>query len=231
MNAITRRLLATIAYLAMFAASAAVLAADPPATTHDGLVLQPKTKAALVYLKPDADFRVYERIALLECGVAFKKDWKREHTGTDPLAVTKKDMDQIRARLAELFAEVFKEELQKNGGYQLVDVAAEDVLVLRPAIIDLDITAPAAAQTAGRDRTFATSAGQMTLYLEFFDSTTGEVLARIADRQAGREMGTMIWQSAATNRAEAERMLRRWAKSLREGLDTLRTTNRVTAPQ
>ncbi|MGH7949677.1 MAG: DUF3313 family protein [Candidatus Binataceae bacterium] len=130
-------------------------------------------------------------------------------------------MDEIRAKLAEQFASVFRDELETKGGYQIVDVAAPDVLVVSPAIIDLDITASGGA-SAGRSRTFATSAGKMTLVLEMFDSTTGEVLARAADRRAGRDTGVMTWQNAATNKSEATRILRVWAVALREALDALR---------
>jgi hypothetical protein len=192
----------------------------PPETTHDGLVLRHDTKLALVYLKPGADFAAYDKIALLECAVAFKKNWQREQNQSNPLAVSKKDMDEIKSGLAELFAEVFSEELAK-GGYATSTSAAEDVLILRPAILDLDIAAPAAAEM-GRSRTFSTSAGQMTLYLEVYDSSSGEILARVMDRREATDMGRMMWQNAATNRNEAKKLLRKWATTLREGLDALK---------
>lgn len=195
-------------------------AAKPPKTTPDGLVLQPDTKLALVYLKPGADFSVYDRVALLDCTVAFKKNWQREQNRTNPLAVSKKDMDEIRTNLAGLFAEVFKEEIEK-GGHQLATSAAEDVLVLRPAVVDLDIAAPEAAEM-GRSRTFATSAGEMTLYMEVYDSSSGELLARVLDRQAGRDWGRLMWQNSATNRTEAKKIFRGWATTLRQGLERLK---------
>jgi hypothetical protein len=210
-----------VAVLLPFAAAAAK--EQPPETSHDGLVLQPKTKLALVYLKPGVDFTAYDKVALLECEVAFKKNWQREQNQTDPFRVSKKDMDDIRAGLAELFREVFTEELGK-GGYALAESAAPDVLILRPGIIDLDVTAPAAADMgAGRSRTFSTSAGAMTLVLEVYDSSTGEILARVADRKAARDQGYMTWQNAATNRSEAKRVIKGWAETLRNGLDTLKT--------
>jgi hypothetical protein len=217
----TKTRLTTVALIAVaLALPLAAVAEKPPKTTPDGLVLQPDTKLALVYLKPGADFRVYDRVALLDCAVAFKKNWQREQNRTNPLAVSKKDMDEIRTHLAELFAEVFKEEVEK-GGHQLATSAAEDVLVLRPAIVDLDIAAPEAAEM-GRSRTFATSAGEMTLYMEAYDSSSGELLARVLDRRAGRDWGHMMWQNSATNRTEAKKIFRDWATTLRQGLDRLK---------
>jgi hypothetical protein len=207
----------------------AVAAKKPPDVSHDGLVRVPKTKLALVYVKPGADFSAYERIALLDAEVAFKKGWQREQNQTDPLRISKRDMDEIRTALAELFREVFTEVLGE-GGFAFSDVAAPDVLIVRPGIIDLYIEAPDTVATSSRTHTFSTSAGAMTLVLEAYDSSTREILARVADRQAARDTGFMIWQNAATNRAEARRILTGWAETLRDGLQYLRS-HPVEAPR
>jgi len=207
---------------------AASAAKQPPQSTFDGLELQPDTKLAVVYLRPGVDFSGYRRVALLEPGVAFRKNWQRDQNSTNPLAVSKKDMEDIRKALGALFLEVFREQLTK-GGYELTDQAGEDVLVLRPAIIDLDISAPAAAEM-GRSRTFATSAGAMTLYLEVYDADTNEILGRAVDRKETRDYGRMMWQNAATNKTEARRLLTDWADTLRNGLDAIRATRPAPIP-
>lgn len=215
----------SIALMLPLAASAAK---QPPQSTFDGLELQPDTKLAVVYLRPGVDFSGYRRVALLEPGVAFRKNWQRDQNSTNPLAVSKKDMEDIRKALGALFLEVFREQLTK-GGYELTDQAGDDVLVLRPAIIDLDISAPAAAEM-GRSRTFATSAGAMTLYLEVYDADTNEILGRAVDRKETRDYGRMMWQNAATNKTEARRLLTDWADTLRNGLDAIRATRPAPIP-
>lgn len=115
------------------------------------------------------------------------------------------------------FRKAFTEELGK-GGYAITDKPGDDVLVVRPAIIGLDIAAPDVL-TAGRTRSYATSAGEMTLYVELYDGATGEIIARVVDRRNGRDEGRMMWQTAITNRADADRMLRKWAVLARESLD------------
>ena len=211
----------------------AAAANQPPQTTFDGLELRPKTKLAVVYLRPDADFSGYRKVALLDCAVAFKKDWQRNQNSTNPLAISAKDMDDIRKALGTMFSEVFRDVLTK-GGYELTDKAGDDVLVLRPAIIDLNISSPAAAE-AGRSKTYATSAGAMTMYLEVYDSSTNEILARTVDRKQATDYARMTWQNSATNKTEARRMLTDWAETLRAGLDTLRASPAAapatTAPQ
>lgn len=98
------------------------------------------------------------------------------------------------------------------------ETAAEDVLVLRPAIINLDITAPDT-MSPGMTRTFTASAGEMTLYMEFFDSTTSAILGRVVDAEASRDLGGVQISNRVTNIAEADRILRKWADILRQKLD------------
>lgn len=197
----------------------ASVAADKglPDVSHDGLVLQKGKVASVVYVRPGVDFSQYNRIAILDCAVAFRKDWERDQR-TSGKRISQKDMDEIRTGLAAEFLKVFTDELQNKGGYAIVTSGADDVLILRPAIIDLDVTAPDT-MTAGRSYTLSESSGAMTLYLEVYDSVTGQILARAIDRETSRGTGQIRWQNSVTNRAEADRILRRWASALRERLD------------
>jgi len=93
------------------------------------------------------------------------------------------------------------------------------VLIIRPAIIDLDVTAPDT-RSAGRTRDFAATAGAATLYMELFDSVSGDMIGRAADRSVIRSSGGRIsWTNSVTNTAEARRMFGRWADQLRTFLD------------
>ena len=128
-------------------------------------------------------------------------------------------MEKIKTDVAGLFREVFTEKLGGDGGYEIVEAAGDDVLLVRPAIIDLDITAPDTMQ-AGRSRTYTSSAGTATIYIELYDSVTGDILARAADRKAARSVGGyMSYTNRVTNRADARRMLGTWAELLRDRLD------------
>ncbi|MEH6548407.1 MAG: DUF3313 family protein [Pseudomonadales bacterium] len=192
---------------------------DAPEISHDGLHLTPTDDVALLYLKPDADFSPYKRFVLLEAYVAFKKNWQRD-TKVAGRRVSNKDMEKIKVEVAQLFQDSFKEVLETDGGYAFVDKADDDVLILRPAIIDLDITAPDI-MVPGRVTQYVASSGAATLYLEVFDSVSGEILARIVDRKRTRDSGYMQWSSSVSNRADAKRMFKRWATMLREGFDDL----------
>ena len=194
-----------------------------PEYTVEGLKLVPNTKGiALVWAEEGANLSQYDRIYLVEPFVAFKKNWKRDQN-RGSIKVRNSDMERIKTSVQELFMEVFTEELEK-GGYSLVTERAEDVLIVKPAIIDLNVKAPDI-RTAGRSNTFTSSAGSMTLYLELFDSETDDLLAKALDPTADRDNGWMQWQTKVTNRAAGKRMMQPWAEALRKGLDEARDAN------
>lgn len=202
------------------AASSALAGEDKPAeVSHDGLHLVPDTKVAAAYVKPDADLGAYGRVMILDTYVAFRKNWARDQNRSSIYKITNRDIEKIKQATAELFREVFVEELDTEGGYPVVDSPDTDVLLLRPAIIDLDVTAPDL-DRAGRSYNFASSAGAATLYLELYDSVSGEILARVIDRKASSGH-VMRWSNKVTNRVEAKRILAGWAGLLRDRLDEL----------
>lgn len=201
------------------AVALAAHASDAPEMSHDGLQRVESKYFKEVYVRPGASFDQYTKMALLDCLVAFRKNWQRDQRMEGHL-VTSKDMDAIRATLATDFRTIFTDALNK-GGYTLVDQNGEDVLIVRPAIVGLDVTAPDTHQP-GRGRTFATSSGEATLVLEAYDGPSGEIVARVIDRERGRDVGRMMWQNSVTNRAEADRIMRKWADLMRQALDNAR---------
>ncbi len=212
-------LLLAVALVAAPVSAAKKKSRDLPQVAHDGLELVEKSQADAVWVKPDADFGGYGRIQLLDCYVAFKKYWAARYNRESVNRVTSRDVERMKADMAELFREVFVGVLDTEGGYPVVDEAADDVLLLRPGIIDLEVTAPDT-QSRGRSYSFAASAGSATLYLELYDSVSGEILARVIDHQiASDQGGAMRWTNRVANRQAGIEVLSKWAKGLRDRLD------------
>lgn len=186
----------------------------------DGLVLQPGARLNSVWVKPDAELPAYRSVMLDPVEVRFARNWDPNRGGRSQLSrLNADDLAAIQSNLAELFREVFREELAR-GGYELVDQAGPDTLRVSAAIVDLYITAPDAL-APGRTRTYTANAGRMTLVAELRDSTTGEILARAVDARSGRNTGTLEIANRVTNTADARRAIRVWATALREGLDQM----------
>ena len=195
------------------------LAQEDEAVSFDGLERIETSSVAVAYIKPGVDFSVFERVAILEPFVAFRDNWQRDQNRSRRRNIRASDMERIKADVASLFKEVFTEQLEADDGFEVVDVANADVLLLRPAIIDLDVASPDIS-SPGRSRTYAVAAGAATLYIQLIDSLTGEVVGRAIDRQATRRAGGMIsWNNRVTNMAEGRRLIRPWADILRNFLD------------
>ena len=172
-----------VAFAAFALSGQAFAQDDGDDTSHDGLVLLEDSEADEVWVLPDADFSIYHRFLILEPYVAFRKDWARDYnrdTRRPSERVTDEDMTRMQDGMAELFLEVFTQELEDNG-YPVVTEPDVDVMILRPAIINLDVTAPDI-PSANRTRSYATSAGSATLYIEFFDSVTAQIVADVEAR-------------------------------------------------
>ncbi len=216
----------------VLAHSPAAKAADPfPPVSPEGLVLQKDTTLRAVYLKPGFTLAPYKRVAILDCFVQFADNFQRDYNADQPgLArqITTQDMTKITTALAAEFKQVFTQELQAKGGYPVVDFAATDVLVVRPALINLVVTAPDL-MTPDMSATVVASAGQMTLYLELYDSATNTLLARVIDPEADNS-GLAGVANSVTNKAAADQILRRWADILRKHLAAVQAPVAATPP-
>jgi hypothetical protein len=203
---------------------AVVVAADKsaPKVSEDGLELRKQTKQRIVYVKPGASFAQYQSVHILDPYIEFSKDWVKDYNSTQrdlTRKVSDDDLKRAKDQLTKQFNEIFREELTK-GGYQIKDAAEPGVLVLRPALVNIRVSAPDL-MAPGRSVTYAQSAGEMTLYLELWDATSSAILARVVDAQA--DPTTMTQRaSSVNNRAAATAMLHQWADELVKKLDLAR---------
>ena len=194
-----------------------------PEVTHDGLVEIDSKAFATVYEKPGASVAGYNQFAVTDCQVSFRKNWLRNQNDSRMglgNRVTKEDMDKIRESLASMCNDEFIGVLKSDSAYKLVgaEQVNNETLLLKPSIINLDVAAPDV-QSAGRSQSYTTDSGEMTLFLEVADASTGEVLYRVVDRRRDSGSGRLQWTNSVTNAADAKRVLGGWGKQLREGLD------------
>jgi len=182
----------------------------------DGLHLVPDTQLGLVYAEPDADLSVYKQLLLIDAQVAFKKNWQREINQDKPYHITAGDMQKIKEEVSALFREIFTRELQ-SAGFVLVTRQSPDTMIIRPAILDLNVNSPDNPR-GGTTRNITESAGDMTLYLELRDSITGDVLVKAMDFQFDRSNITPFMMDRTRNERAARQLLTNWAQVLVNGL-------------
>jgi hypothetical protein len=196
-----------------------------PDITEEGLHKLKDTKLAVVYAKPGVNLGVYNRVWLLDATVAFKKNWQRSQNRSYSHKINAKDMERIQLGVAELFNEVFTEKLTA-GGYELVTESAEDVLLVRPAIVNLNVLAPDVSSTS-RSYQMTRSAGEMSLFVELYDSVTLDLLGKALDRMMDRESMSLQWQTGGANRVAAKKILNTWADTLVAALDNAHSATAV----
>jgi hypothetical protein len=214
---------AAAAVLTLIAAGFAT-AREPTPPTWDGMKRVDRPGLDAVYLREGATLAKYKKVMLDPVEVSFDKNFEanRTVTGSNILGSGKVDTQRIRTDLAKLARDVTKRELERKGGYPLVNEPGEDVLRVRAQIVDLFINAPDT-MTPGT-RTYVVNAGEMTLVAELYDSQTNALIGRVVDRQRGLDNGPYDLQIAnrVTNTAEADRILSLWARRLRSALDKAR---------
>jgi Protein of unknown function (DUF3313) len=192
----------------------------PPESTPEGLHLYKQTKQRLAYVRPGATFTQYKRVAILDCYVEFSKEWVKDYNSDqrDPSRrITDSDLERAKKALQSDFKKIFTEELQKGGRFQVTDSGGPDVLVLRPALINIQVSAPDL-MSQGRSATYVQSAGAMTIFIELWDSVSNTILARVVDGQ-GDPQAYGQRASSVTNWAAARRMMTNWADELRDRID------------
>lgn len=194
---------------------------DLPAVNDEGMELVKNSELAVVYADPGADLSIYNRIWLEDATVSFKKNWLRKQNSGSVHRIRNSDMKRIEEDVATLFREVFTEELT-SAGYELVKQADADVMIVKPAIVDLDVVAPDI-QTSSNSRSFSDRGGEMTLKLELIDSVTNDKFAEATDRKRDFDRGYVEWRTSVGNRALAKRMMKSWAQTLRVALDEARS--------
>ena len=216
-----KRTLILLIIVSLSMASFSVLSKDKwefPEYTVEGLKRVPNPESlTVVYAEPGANLSQYKRVYITEPLVAFKKNWQRDQNRTVGTSISTSDMDRGKQAVAELFMDVFTKELEK-GGYQLTQERAEDVLIVKPAILDLDINAPDS-MNATMGRSYSRDGGAMTLYIELYDSETDDLLAKAMDKRVSRNDDYMYIQSRPAVRQEVRRLMKPWAEALRKGLD------------
>ena len=221
MYQIRRNISFYLATLLMSMLFAQIVQAEDAPNQFENLVPVDDAQVAAAYIDPNADFSVFERVMILDTFVSFRSGWERDQRrGTRGMRISSRDMDRIKTRVSELFNSVFIEVLEADDGFEIVSESDYDVLLVRAAIIDLDVTAPDTS-SPGRSRTYTADSGAATLYIELYDSVSGQIIGRAFDRQAARNAGSMMrWTNRASNTADARRVFRGWADTFRGFLES-----------
>lgn len=203
-----------------FALVAGCAADRPPEEiTTDGLVRVPSRSVGGVYRAPEASFTQYRRIILEPPSISFIKDWREKHP-----EVKDAEFTRMRAETVKLFRDEFAREFVERGPYTFADDPAPDVLLVVPAIEELDIVAP---DTQDATRTDSYTNGPVTMKVtgDLRDSSTGKVVGRVIMLPSGERypFNEMRLANRGTNAHDQRQVFAKWARLVREALNVAKT--------
>jgi hypothetical protein len=102
-----------------------------------------------------------------------------------------------------------------------VSAPAPDVLRVNAAVVDVDFV-PASVAAASVGGKYIVSTADISLVAELRDSTSGAMLARVIDRNRGRNVGNLEMASEQSTSKDALQAFTTWAGLLREAMDSAR---------
>lgn len=187
--------------------------------TYDGLYPVKGGTASAAWARPDADMLQYSKIMLQGVGIEYRpggesgKLW-HQRASADYFEITEKQKD----RFEELLREEFYEELSKSERFTIVNEPGPDVLLIRGGLLDVVSFVPP--PSAGRSEVFLNAVGEATLVLEIRDSVSEAIIARAVDRRAAGDDINFSRSNRVSNTAEVRRLVKFWARTLRERLDS-----------
>jgi hypothetical protein len=213
---------------ALLFASAPLLAQSQATEDNwDGLVRVRSDKIELVYLAPEADFRPFTRVLLDPSEMAMRADWlrdqRRRSAGSLASQPSERDIQRGLERGREQFDSYFAEAFTA-AGFAIATEPGPDVARISAGVVDIDVIAPDTA--VGRTRTFSEEAGSGTLVVEVRDSMSNALLGRAIERRIAGDNGPWL-RTAASNRADFDRLFRRWAQATANGLVELKALSPV----
>ncbi|MBV8684905.1 MAG: DUF3313 domain-containing protein [Caulobacteraceae bacterium] len=186
------------------------------------MVRVPSKKLKFVYLAPDADFRPYTKVMIDPTEVAFDQKWLRNYNDTAAMEgqLTANDIREAVTEGVKRASDIFDKAFT-DGGYPVVTAPGPDVLRVRTAILNIQVSAP---DVMIRGRTFSRNqaAGAATFVVEARDSMSNALLGRAVDPRLAGDDG-MLNRNRVTNWADFRELAKVWAKISVGGLHELQT--------
>jgi len=191
----------TISLVACTASTPTMQKGDAAEVTFDGLYRVDGTRMDETWLRPDIDLSQYGALMFEGAGVSYLpvKQRARYASTAEKFPLD----DRQRARLETTITEVLVEEFGQFQHYSVTDQAGPGVLKVTIGLKDVLSRVPP-----------ERNGSQVSFYLRDLGEAT------LVDR-ASVENTSLQESNAVTNINEVKRSVRRWGKSIRQGLDGL----------
>lgn len=173
-------------------------------------------RAALLYIKPGVDFKLYDKIMFDRVMVWLSPE--AQSRGVDP-ALLKEMTDHYQKALLDAVKDGYRVVEQPGPGVLRVRAAITDVKPSKPVANTMSTILPVGWVVAGATKVASdenVGTGEAATEIEILDAMTGERLAAAVDRRQG---GKAAFRGKWTDAKDAFDF---WAKRFRERLDEMR---------
>lgn len=201
------------------------LDASAPADA-DGLRPLLNTRFSKAFARPGLDLSRYSRIWLQSAGVEYGEPPESPYPGQTDWSTAPLQREELEAELLDTFRQTFF----PDGAWKMAEAAGADVLLVRVALVDVEVFVPPEPISA-RAEVLLEASGRATLLFSAHDSVTNQALLRFADRRDFEPATGLRRSSPLTNRQQVRRTLEAWAHLARVRLDELRTSKLPEAAQ
>ncbi len=186
-----------------------------PATDLDGLESVSSKYFGAAFVRPGTDFSRYQELLVSGSQLAFKPPDRTKQQF--PLSAEQKDRFRI------VLDTQFAEKLADLDTLSLTDTVGPDALAVQVRVQDILATVPPqAVGKSGWGSLSLRALGEATLVIELSDSESGEILARVYDRQTFEGVAVAQNQAAPITRWEdVEALCKKWASTVRDRLDVV----------
>ncbi len=189
-----------------------------PESPDPALDIIEKNRHGEILVVPAVDWSKYPRVQLEVTKVEFRDRWIHDQRLRSGNIIREKDEKRIKSEMADLVTEVLGRQLSDEGGYEITDENADDVMRMEIRVSHLDIVAPDRVRNH-IGSSFTDSQLSMKLELDVHDSLSGELLATTWQYEEDPYKGYMEWTTSGTNRRAAILLLERWSSWLIKGLE------------
>lgn len=193
-------------------------------TTTDGLTITKSTRFTQTEIKKDITWSEYTKYRITPVEVSFRKNWQKDYNQRQmslSQQVTENDMAEIRKSIGKIAYEELDKAMQKKGNLTRTEADDSKTLLFKPKVINLDIYAPDVQGSQAGTKNYIRQAGKATLFLEVYDSVSGEILGRWVDTREDPDRGYFDWANRITNNERMRLVISAWAARLVEGLGNL----------
>ena len=206
--ALTSSVLAVTAFAATFAPDLDRAVATPGLNRVQARYLD------VAYVRPGISLAGYDRILVEPVDVGFRSGWQPRRTAST-LRLDADERDQLRLGAAQAVQRAFVQELQQ-GALKLTDQPGPGVLRITPHVVGLYLTDTGIPTPAPR-RVYVSTIGEATFIAELSDAGTGEVLARLGDREE-LKLPVRVLREASPRRiaSDLEAVGTTWGRAVRE---------------